>query len=367
MKSLSFVQFVFFSFCFFAVSISSPLVAQTIADIRGEKFFINGEPTYKGRTWNGCSIEGLLFNARMVQGIFDDSNPETRTLWQYPDTHVWDPDRNTNEFVAAMDDWHAHGLLAFTLNLQGGSPTGYGNKGWLNSAYKQNGDLRQDYCMRLDRILKKADKLGMVVILGLFYFGQDQFLADEAAVIRSVDNVVEWLFETGYRNVIVEINNECNVKSYDHPILKPDRVHELITRVRAKEQNGYRFLVGTSFSGKSIPTPNVVKTSDFILLHGNGAADPKIISTMVNDTKRVAGYRPMPIVFNEDDHFDFDKPLNNFVAAIQSFASWGFFDYRMKGETDIYQGFQSVPVDWRISSERKTGFFGLLKEVTGGK
>jgi len=27
--------------------------------------------------------------------------------------------------------------------------------------------------------------------------------------------------------------------------------------------------------------------------------------------------------------------------------------------------FQSLPVDWTISSKRKGGFFGLLKEVTG--
>jgi hypothetical protein len=28
-------------------------------------------------------------------------------------------------------------------------------------------------------------------------------------------------------------------------------------------------------------------------------------------------------------------------------------------------GFQSLPVDWTISSVRKRGFFGLLKEIAG--
>ena len=28
-------------------------------------------------------------------------------------------------------------------------------------------------------------------------------------------------------------------------------------------------------------------------------------------------------------------------------------------------GFQSLPVDWTISSKRKRAFFGLLKEITG--
>ncbi len=57
--------------------------------------------------------------------------------------------------------------------------------------------------------------------------------------------------------------------------------------------------------------------------------------------------------------------MNNMVAAISEYAGWGFFDYRMKGETDVNEGYQSVPVNWGLSSERKRGFFKLLKEVTG--
>jgi hypothetical protein len=340
--------------------------AQTTVGIVGNKFFINREPTYKGKVWNGHSIEGLLFNARMVQGVFDDSNPATRELWKYPDTKLWDPDRNTNEFVAAMPDWYHHGLLGFTVNLQGGSPIGYGNKGWINSAFDATGGLQSAYFQRLERILQKSDQLGMVVILGFFYFGQDEVLRDESSVRRAVDNTIDWLFKSGHRNVIVEINNECDVISYDHDILKPDRVHELINRVKELRRDGFRFLVGTSFKGTSIPTSNVVKSSDLILLHGNGAANPTVITTMIARVKQIDGYRPMPIVFNEDDHFDFDKPENDFAAAIRAGASWGFFDYRMKGETSFSEGYQSVPVDWRISSDRKKGFFDLLKQITGG-
>ncbi|MFD2289892.1 hypothetical protein ACFSKN_03190 [Mariniflexile gromovii] len=143
------------------------------------------------------------------------------------------------------------------------------------------------------------------------------------------------------------------------------RVDELIKRVKSKEKNGYRYLVGTSFSGGKVPTPNVVNESDFILLHGNSVKDPKRIAEMVAQTKIVNGYTPMPIVFNEDDHFDFDKPSNNMVEAIKAYASWGYFDFRMKGE-DYEQGFQSVPVNWQISSPRKNSFFNKLEEITGG-
>ena len=51
---------------------------QTQIEIRGSNFWINGAPTYAGRTWAGHRIEGLLLNARMVQATFDDLNPDTR-------------------------------------------------------------------------------------------------------------------------------------------------------------------------------------------------------------------------------------------------------------------------------------------------
>ncbi len=337
----------------------------TIVDIKGESFYINGKPTYEGVTWQGHKIEGLLMNSRMVQGIFDDLNPETRERFKYPDTQKWDADRNTNEFIAAMDDWYAHGLLAVTVNLQGGSPLGYGNKAWVNSAFDEKGNLRPAYFERLDKILKKADDIGMVIILGYFYFGQDQNLEDEAAILNAVDNATNWLFEKGYRNVLIEVNNECDVKAYDHEILKPERVPELIKRVKKIKKNGYRYLVSTSYGGGSIPTPGVVKASDYILIHGNGVKDPNRITKMVEETKAVKGYKPMPIVFNEDDHYDFDKAQNNMAAAVKAYASWGYFDFRREGDP-FEEGYQSVPVDWRISTERKKAFFNEVKEITGG-
>ena len=338
----------------------------TTVSIVGEEFYLNGQPTYKARTWDGHKIQGLLFNSRMVQGIFDDRNPQTAKQWAYPDTGKWDAERNTREFLAAMPEWRRHGLLAFTLNLQGGSPQGYSkDQPWHNSAIEADGSLRHNCLARLDRILDQADRLGMVVILGYFYFGQDERLKDEVAVVRATDNATQWLFERGYRNVLVEINNECNVR-YDHAILRPERVHELIQRVRDKTHQGRRIYAGTSYGGGTIPRENVARVSDFLLLHGNGVPDPDTIAGMVRQTRQVPGYFPKPILFNEDDHFRFDQLRNNFTAAVGEYASWGYFDFRMKGE-GFREGYQSVPVDWGLSSERKRGFFRLLAEITGSK
>jgi hypothetical protein len=362
MRAFIVLPFALITVAAFAAEPKAP-ARKTTVSIRGEAFHINGQSTYKGRVWNGKKIEGLLLNSRMVQATFDDLNADTRGRWAYPDTKKWDADRNTREFIAAMPDWRKHGLLAVTLNLQGGSPTGYAkDQPWHNSAFTADGELRPEYLARMEKVLDKADELGMVVILGIFYFGQDERLKDEDTVKKATDAALDWLADKGYRNVLIEINNECNVR-YDHAILKPERVHELIER--AKKHRG-QFLVSTSYGGNTIPKENVVKASDFLLLHGNGVKDPKRIAEMVQQTRKVPGYKPVPILFNEDDHFDFDKPANNFVAAVGEYASWGYFDYRMKDE-GFDDGYQSVPVNWGISSPRKKGFFKLLSEITGEK
>jgi hypothetical protein len=284
--------------------------SRTIVTITGNQFYINGELTYKGRFWHGYKIEGLLFNSRMVQGIFDDLNPQTRDRFIYPDTKIWDADRNTNEFIAHMEEWRSNGLLAFTLNLQGGSPVGYGGGLWINSAFSEHGELRSDYMNRLERILNKADELKMVVILGYFYFGQDQLLKNEQAVLNAVDNITAWIQDRNYKNILIEINNECNIE-YDHKILQPDRVHELIKRVQNIKKHGYRLLVSTSYTGGTIPSPNVVSVSDFILLHGNSLGNQTQVTHLIDATRKVNGYNSKPLLFNEDDHFNFESDSCN--------------------------------------------------------
>jgi hypothetical protein len=336
---------------------------RTTVTIRGEQFLLNGKPTYAGRSYRGMKIEGLLMNVRAVQGIFDDLNPETRGKWAYPDTGTWDADRNTREFVAALPEWQRHGVLAFTINLQGGSPEGYSkDQPWENSAIDPNGKLRPAYMSRLARILDRADELGMVAIVGCFYFGQDQRVKDEAAVERAVVNTTNWLLDRDYRNVLLEVDNECNIRSYDHEILKPGRVDELIELVKNTRRGGRRLLVGTSYGGGTPATANVVKASDFLLLHGNGPDDPARIRQMIQTSRKVETWRPMPVMINEDDHFRFEEPANHMMTSLREYVSWGYFD---PGKSDYSDGYQCPPVNWGINTERKRQFFAKCKEVTG--
>lgn len=375
------------------------MASTTQLSIEGERWLINGRPTYPGQNYRGWNVEGLLMNSRMTNAVFDDENPVTRGLFAYPDTGVWDADRNTNEFVAMLPVYRSHGVLAVTVNLQGGSPTGYyreamfrenmaergieveddvvwaglpgpASQPWHNSALNSDGSLKRAFLDRTERIIAACDRLGMVVILGYFYFGQDERLVDESAVCRAVDDATRWVLSSGYGNVLIEINNEANIRRYEHQILQPHRVAELIDRAKSIEVDGRRLLVGTSYGGGRVPDDDVAGVSDYIMLHGNGVTEPSGIAEMVVATRALPSYSPKPILFTEDDHFDFDKPENNFLSALSEYASWGYFDpgdaAGGKSEFGDYRdGYQNVPVNWGLNTQRKRGFFGLLAEVTG--
>lgn len=363
-------------------------MSQTRVSIEGEKFLINGRPTYEGRRFEGRPVEGLLYNTRMVQAIFDDENAGSRAQWAYPDTGTWDAERNVSEFIAQLPTYHGKGIRAITLNLQGGMPVVGTEKAqpWVNSALTPDGALKPAYFDRLERVLHACDRQGIVVILGYYYFGQDENMADEAAIIRGVDAVTEWLLETGLENVMVEVNNECDVPLYEHEILTPARVHELIDRIKSRSKDGRRLLVAASTTnwpfkqqaGLPLTRGNdaanvdqafrdrlargrvetVIDASDFILFHGNGL-DAEGIDKVIAVIKDSATFRdnPRPLCINEDSTL-----VANLNAAFRHYVPWGYYD---QGRNNYRDGFQSPPVNWAISTPEKERFFDRVAEITG--
>lgn len=221
-------------------------------------------------------------------------------------------------------------------------------KDFVNSAFDKNGKFRKDYKARLKLILDRADQLGMVIILGCFYQGQDQYLEDEAAVYRAVNEVAMWVLKNDYRNVMIEVNNECDA-SYEHEILKMANVHKMIEHIQGITYKGRRLLVSASLKGRVVPTEQMAKVSDFILIHGNGMKQVGQMSETISKTRELSSYTPKPIVVNEDDNYNFDKEDSNIAVACENYVSWGYFDFRREGDP-MNDGFQSVPVDWGTSS-----------------
>jgi len=211
----------------------------------------------------------------------------------------------------------------------------------------------------MGRVLAEADGLGMVAIVGLFYFQQDGLLADESAVVRAVDGVVDWLLATGHENLLIEINNECNIH-YDHPILQEQRVHELIERVKSTSRSGRRLLVSTSGGGGWLPSDAILRVADFVLVHGNGC-NAQGHRRMIEQIRAnpVFAERPMPIVFNEA------HPDSSCLLTCAEFgASWGYSD---GGRSNYRDGFQSPPTNWSINTFFKKRFFETAGRLANGQ
>jgi len=347
-------------------------------EIDGEGFLINGKPTYMGRWNSGRRIEGLLFNSRMIQAVFDDENPETRELWKYPDTGVWDADRNTDEFIKALPSYKEHGLLAVTVGLQGGGAvfrTDVYNS-YVNSAFTPDGELKDAYFSRLGRIIRAADALGMIVIVNYFYIVQTLKIPECDTIRSIVEKTTARLLELGNENILVEVLNECGT-NWPFPELRPEGIHELIDIVKQTTLKGRRFLVGCSQrGGNEIElTPSWLASEDFNMPHGNGQT-PDGLREKIRGIRATDEYRrrPRPILFNEDSVF-----VENMDAAGDEYASWGFycqgygsayrdrFDWTIRDREDQYaklSGFQTVPVNWSINTDVKRTFFDRLREVT---
>ena len=291
----------------------------------------------------------------MVQATFDDANPLTVGLWKFPDGSAFSATRQTNEFVAALPGYRAKGLLAVSLNFQGGAPLSgsFSSQAWDNTAFNSDGSLKPAYLARMDQVIRALDAQGMVAILGYFYFDQDERLNGETAIENAVTNATQWVLDQGYTNVLIEIDNEADNPTYNYDILKPARVSELITTVQTQSANyGRRLYVSTSFSGGAIPISNVVQAADFTLLHGNGQTSSGVTS-MVN-TIRAFGTNK-PIIFNEDS-----TSLDNFQAATNAHVSWGYHD---EGLNNYVDGFQCPPTNWTIDTVAKQNFFDLLASL----
>lgn len=320
---------------------------RTKVDMDGDRWRINDAVTNAG-----SPAEGLLLNARMVQATFEDTNPRTVGLWAYPDGSPYDPDRQTDEFVAMVPTYAAYGLDAVTISLQGGRPRS-GGQVWRNSAFEPDGSPRAGYFARVARVVEALDAHGMVVILTYFYFGQDDVFEDREAIVRAAEAATDWVLAQGYTNVLIEVANEAGHPDYDHDVFAAEHVHELVETVRERADG--RLLVSASLGGGMMPSAQLVDASDYHLLHGNGQSARRV-AAMVDELRRVPTYRGAPIVFNEDS-----TDLANMQAAVERGASWGYYD---QGTNDYRTGFQSPPTDWGLSTMEKQAFFELVRDLT---
>jgi len=318
--------------------------------VTGRAFYLNGRPTYSELPDCPDALRGLLMNARMIQGVFDD-RVDPRRFDRFG--RVFNPDRNTDALVDALPAWYAAGLRAVTVGFQGGGPCyTIRNDELRNNPFGEDGSTMDPaYLRRMDRLIRAADALGMAVIVSLFYGAQTRFLQDDDAVLAAVKAAANWLRDQRYGNIIVEIANEHDIAEYRlHPILATSAGIVRLLGVARRESGG--MLVGCSGTGGYFDA-SIAQASDVILLHGNDQSRQKLWN-LIQKAKAIRPERP--VVVNEDS-----QALSNMAVCLREGVSWGYYNNMTK---------QEPPADWRITpgedcffADRMALALGILKSA----
>jgi hypothetical protein len=278
---------------------------------------------------------GKLMNLRLAQGLFHDE-------WQRE--VPFDPGRNTDTLIAALDTYKRHGVLMVNVSLQGGqagySPAVNGvdrrngykfgpDKGTHVSAFRPDGSLKPEWMARLEKLLREADRRGMIVNVLYFYQGQDELLENTAAIHRAARNATDWIVARNARNVFIDVANEFDLKgNWDHDRYIPSHIGELVTEVKNRFTKGWRAPVSASTAGSMSYPNSLYDTVDVVLVHGNNKSPEE-------KRKRLEALRgaPKPVLMNEDDNGrastreNLAKELESCDILFHGAAGWGYMPW----------------------------------------
>src|SRR5688500_7912967 len=294
--------------------------SRTTIERVGDRWHINGRIT-----WPGSAADGLLPNVRMVNSVFEDDRPAAD--WPAALPRDFDPAANTAEFTAMIPEYKAHGVVAFTISLQGGHP---GYEGAHNSAFNADGTLRERYMDRVRTVIEACDAHGVAVLLSCLYQRQHarppthlpRALAGRSAIRNAVQNTARWIAQHGFTHVMLEVANEFAHSGYERWedgtwLRTPAAQVALIELARATHP---RLLVSTSGMGNGTIPPEIARASDFILIHFNNTPLDQIPERIARVRQAHPG---KPIVVNEDNKIG-AAGAEAAVRSISNRASWGY-------------------------------------------
>ncbi|MGI6418210.1 MAG: hypothetical protein ACOX1P_21355 [Thermoguttaceae bacterium] len=118
----------------------------------------------------------------------------------------------TERLVNNLDNMTAHGINLISVSLHG-TNGGFPDVNAGPNAYTSDGRLIPAFARRLELVVREADKRGIVVCVTLMMPRKDEFLRDEAAVRRGIEETGRWLASRRLKNVFVNLFQE-----FDHPL-----------------------------------------------------------------------------------------------------------------------------------------------------
>ena len=299
---------------------------KTKISIKGNQFLINDKLVYSEIENANPKSLGLLWNMRLIQGVFADLfGPDN--LVKLCNAH-FEPEKNTDDLIKALPEWYAYGIRAITVGFQGGWPVTQQMVDQLNCNPFGEDGLRLDegFASRMDRLIRAADEIGMVIIVNILYWAQANRLKNGTAARNAVKTACNFLRDNGYTNVMIDVANEFNIRQFKHPIIgTEDGISALIDLARA-ESGGMP--TGSSPGGHTL-VEQVVNVSDFVLIHLNGVSRTTAYQMLKNPH-----YAGKPVICNEAN-----PCCTRVDVCLDLYASFGYYNNYTK---------QLLPSNWGI-------------------
>lgn len=319
---------------------------KTIVSKLGKQILINGKPVYSEIANANPQSLGLLWNQRMIQGVFDDKK-DRRRYDLFKKGH-FSPDENTDDLIKAMPEWYAFGLRAITVGFQGGWPVSCVDVREIeNNPFGSDGKtIDPEYAKRMDKIIVAADEIGMVIIVSLLYWAQSMRLTDGRAVVEAVKTGALFIKEHKYTNVILEVANEYNIAPFkSHPIVYESEGMASLLKIAREFSGGV--MVGAS-GGGGMADEEVVKESDIVLVHGNGLSRGEYYDFL----EKVKLWAPdSPIICNEDS-----QCCTRIDVGLATGTSWGYYNNYTK---------QIPPADYGVTPGEDLYFARRMARAIG--
>ena len=316
---------------------------KTKISISGNQFFIDGKLTYAEIPDANPKSLGLLWNMRLIQGVFADLfGPQN--LIDLCNSH-FDPEKNTDDLIKALPEWYAYGIRAITVGFQGGWPVTQAMVDKLNcNPFGEDGlHLEEGFASRMDRLIRAADEIGMVIIVNIFYWAQANRMKNGTAVRNALKTACHFLRDNGYTNVMIDVANEFNIRQFKHPMIGTDDGISALIDMAKIESGG---MLTSSSPGSHTLCEQACAVSDFILIHLNG-----VTRTTAYEVLKNPNYAGKPIVCNEAN-----PCCSRVDLCLDSYASFGYYNNYTK---------QLVPSDWSVTPGEDLFFARRVARAVG--
>lgn len=152
-------------------------------------------------------------------------------LWGLRCGNALHSDAVTERHINNFDNMVAHGINLIGVYIQGS------NGGWPNpeaglNGLTRDGKIKPPVAARLERLIREADRRGMVVMVGIISPRKDQDLYNEAAIRNGIENTARFLQEKKLRNVFVDLMHEfSHPERADHELLREPQGEEKKARL----------------------------------------------------------------------------------------------------------------------------------------